>query len=40
MAIVGEIVITESMVTSSPEIQNLKLDSFLKSTRQLPQAYR
>lgn len=35
MAIVGEIVITESMVTSSPEIQNLKLDSFLKSTRQL-----
>ena len=35
MAVVGEIVITESMVTSSPEIQNLKLDSFLKSTRQL-----
>lgn len=35
MAIVGEIVITESMVTSSPELQNLKLDSFLKSTRQL-----
>ena len=35
MAIVGEIVITESMVTSAPEIQNLKLDSFLKSTRQL-----
>lgn len=35
MAIVGEIVITESMVTSAPEIQNLKLDNFLKSTRQL-----
>lgn len=35
MAIVGEIVITESMVSSSPEIQDLKLDTFLKSTRQL-----
>ena len=35
MAIVGEIVITESMVTSSPELQNVKLDSFLKSARQL-----
>lgn len=35
MAIVGEIVITESMVTSSPEIQGLKLDSFTKSARQL-----
>ena len=35
MAIVGEIVITESMVTSSPEIQGIKLDSFTKSTRQL-----
>lgn len=35
MAIVGEIVITESMVTSSPEIQNLKLDSFTKAARQL-----
>lgn len=35
MAIVGEIVITESMVTSSPELQNIKLDSFLKSARQL-----
>ncbi len=34
-AVVGEIVITESMVTSSPELKNLKLDSFLKSTRQL-----
>lgn len=35
MAIVGEIVITESMVTSSPEIQSLKLDSFTKAARQL-----
>lgn len=35
MAVVGEIVITESMVTSSPELQNIKLDSFLKSARQL-----
>lgn len=35
MAIVGEIVITESMVISSPELQDLKLDSFLKSARQL-----
>lgn len=35
MAIVGEIVITESMVTASPELQNVKLDSFLKSARQL-----
>lgn len=35
MAIVGEIVITESMVTSSPELKGLKLDSFLKSSRQL-----
>ncbi len=35
MAIVGEIVITESMVTSAPEIQNIKLDGFLKSARQL-----
>lgn len=35
MAIVGEIVITESMVTSSPEIQGIKLDSFTKSARQL-----
>ena len=36
VALVGEIVITESMVTSSPDIQNLKnLDSFLKATRQL-----
>lgn len=35
MAIVGEIVITESMVTSSPELHNIKLDNFLKSARQL-----
>lgn len=35
MAVVGEIVITESMVTASPELQNVKLDSFLKSARQL-----
>ena len=35
MAIVGEIVIAESMVTSSPELKNLKLDNFLKSARQL-----
>jgi two-component system chemotaxis sensor kinase CheA len=34
-AIVGEIVITESMVASSPELQGLKLDTFLKNTRQL-----
>lgn len=35
MAIVGEIVITESMVTSAPEIQGIKLDNFTKSARQL-----
>lgn len=35
MNIVGEIVITESMVTSSPEIQGIKLDNFTKSARQL-----
>ena len=35
VAIVGEIVITESMVTSSPDLQNLKLDNFMKSARQL-----
>ena len=35
VAIVGEIVITESMVTYSPDIQGLKLDNFMKSTRQL-----
>jgi two-component system chemotaxis sensor kinase CheA len=35
MALVGEIVITESMVIASPELQNVKLDEFLKSARQL-----
>ena len=35
MAIVGEIVITESMVTSCPELAGLKLDNFTKSARQL-----
>ncbi len=35
LAIVGEIVITESMVTSSPDIQGIKLDDFNKSARQL-----
>ncbi len=35
MALVGEIVITESMVAASPELQNVPLDSFLKSSRQL-----
>ncbi len=34
-AVVGEIVITESMVTSSPDIKDLKLDAFTKSARQL-----
>lgn len=33
--LVGEIVITESMVNSNPEIKNLNLDSFTKATRQL-----
>ncbi len=35
MAIVGEIVITESMVTSSPDLNGLNLDNFTKSARQL-----
>lgn len=35
MAVVGEIVITESMVTSSPDLRGLKLDTFTKSARQL-----
>ncbi len=35
MATVGEIVITETMVTSSPDLQGLKLDNFTKSARQL-----
>ncbi len=34
-AVVGEIVITESMVTSSPDLKGLNLDSFSKSARQL-----
>ncbi len=34
-AVVGEIVITESMVTSSPDLKHLKLDAFTKSARQL-----
>lgn len=33
--LVGEIVITESMVMSNPEIKKLNLDSFTKATRQL-----
>ena len=32
---VGEIVITESMVTSSPDLKGIKLDAFTKSARQL-----
>lgn len=35
MAVVGEIVITESMVTASPDLNGLKLDNFTKSARQL-----
>jgi two-component system chemotaxis sensor kinase CheA len=35
MAVVGEIVITESMVTSSPNLKGLNLDAFTKSARQL-----
>lgn len=35
MAVVGEIVITESMVTDSPDLQGLVLDNFTKSARQL-----
>ncbi len=35
MAIVGEIVITESMVIDSPELKGLKLDGFAKSTSML-----
>ena len=34
-ALVGEIVITESMVTSSPDLKGLNLDQFTKSARQL-----
>lgn len=35
MAIMGEIVIAESMVASNPELKGLQLDNFYKSTRQL-----
>ncbi|MEG1874187.1 MAG: chemotaxis protein CheA, partial [Angelakisella sp.] len=35
MDIMGEIVITESMVASNPDLKGLKLDNFYKSTRQL-----
>lgn len=35
MDIVGEIVVTESMVSSSPELVGLKLDHFTKSERKL-----
>ncbi|MCL2088584.1 MAG: chemotaxis protein CheA [Oscillospiraceae bacterium] len=35
MDIVAEIVITESMVTSCPDLKGLKLDNFTKSARQL-----
>lgn len=35
MDIVGEVVITESMVTSNPDIANLKSESFAKAARQL-----
>jgi len=34
-AIVGEIVITESMVTASPDLRGLKLDNFAGAARQL-----
>lgn len=33
--LVGEIVITEAMVTSSPDLKGLRLDNFQKSARQL-----
>lgn len=35
MAVVSEIVITESMVTASPDLKGLKLDKFNQSARQL-----
>ncbi len=35
MAVVGEIVITESMVTDSPDLHGMNLDNFTKSARQL-----
>ncbi|MDR1000823.1 MAG: chemotaxis protein CheA [Clostridiales bacterium] len=33
--LMGELVISEAMVTQNPELENLELDSFLKETRQL-----
>ena len=35
MAVVSEIVITESMVTSSPDLKGMRLDNFTKSAREL-----
>ncbi|MDD3429070.1 MAG: chemotaxis protein CheA [Oscillospiraceae bacterium] len=35
MDVMGEIVIAESMVANNPELRNLHLDNFYKSTRQL-----
>lgn len=35
MGVVGEIVITESMLTASSDLKDLKLDNFNKSARQL-----
>ncbi|MCI9514424.1 MAG: chemotaxis protein CheA [Oscillospiraceae bacterium] len=35
MAVVSEIVITESMVTASPDLKGLRLDNFSKSAREL-----
>ena len=35
MDLVGEIVTAESMVSSNPDLRDLKLDNFLKSTREL-----
>ena len=35
MAVVSEIVITESMVTASPDLKGLRLDNFNKSAREL-----
>lgn len=35
MALVGELVITQSMVTSSSDLKGIKLDNFTKSARQL-----
>ena len=35
MAVVSEIVITESMVTASPDLKGMRLDNFTKSAREL-----